>query len=120
MNIPIYISEQTIKRFMAARKYLGYNEIKSKHSRELDEAITSLLNSYFEESGCPADLNGDPIQDSSHRIEFVYNKVDGSVPKWRAVDVIEESDLYIKGYENGEYKCFSKDKIVGGKIIQFS
>lgn len=120
MNIGVYLSEQTLRRFVAAHEFLGNDKLDIS-SRSIDEAITCLLNRYFEESGCPADLNGNPIQDVIDTVEFVYDKAEyGSVPKWRKVEVVAETDKYLEGYENGLFKRFCKSKIVGQRIIKSS
>jgi hypothetical protein len=50
--------------------------------------------------------------------EFVYDKGDGSSPKWRRIGVVESDDEYISGFDledRENYKCFNISKIVGGK-----
>lgn len=52
--------------------------------------------------------------------EFVYPSFKGE-PVWRRIGVLEEDANYIKGndFNNGkQFKCFSKSKIVGNKIIR--
>jgi len=52
-------------------------------------------------------------------VSFVYDKgrSSGEEPKWRTIEVIQETEDYIDGLQNGEFRRFSKCKIVGGKII---
>lgn len=50
--------------------------------------------------------------------EFVYDKGNGSAPKWRRIGLVESDDTYIAGFDlddNKNYKCFNISKIVGGR-----
>ena len=50
-------------------------------------------------------------------VEFVYDKEEyGVKPKWRSVEVVEETDKYIKGIESGVFKTFLKERIIDGRI----
>ncbi len=50
-------------------------------------------------------------------VSFVYDKQDGSKPAWRTIEVTREDSNYIEGLQDGDFRRFSKCKIVGGKII---
>jgi|APCry1669188910_1035180.scaffolds.fasta_scaffold95734_3 hypothetical protein len=60
-------------------------------------------------------------EDKEHKvlrtIEFVYNKGNGDV-RWCKVDVVDESVAFIKGLEDGQFKQFSRGKILDGRIIE--
>jgi hypothetical protein len=60
-------------------------------------------------------------EDKEHKIlrtiEFVYNKGNGDY-SWRKVGVVEESVAFIKGLEEGQFKSFSRGKILDGRIIE--
>jgi hypothetical protein len=50
--------------------------------------------------------------------EFVYKK--DSIVEWRKIDLIEEAEDYITGFDlndGDKFKKFLKNKIVGGKIL---
>ena len=48
-------------------------------------------------------------------VTFVYNK--GGDCKWRTVSVCSESPESICGFEDGQYKKFLTEKIVGGRVL---
>jgi len=108
----INIGDATSRRFLAALEWCGEGH------DNLETAINCLINKYIEDSGLPVDVHGEPIQGVLRTVEFVYDKGGNNAPKWRTVHVTEEEDSYIMGYENGQFKCFSKSKIVGNKIIE--
>ena len=63
------------------------------------------------------------VEDNSEPVflftaDFVYYKNDGSAPTWRCIDVTEETDEYLVGLENDQFKKFLKSRIVEGKIIK--
>jgi hypothetical protein len=114
MKFSVLIPAQNARRFFAALEWVGDG-----HANDLDTEVNRLINKYVEESGVPCDSSGEPIENVINTVEFVYNKGDyGTVPTWRTVHVVEETDKYIKGYENGEFKCFLQSKIVGGKVME--
>ena len=117
MYLNVKIPAKTARRFAAA---LGWtDQIGDSEPLLLDEQVNKLINLFVEESGVPCMTDGEPIDNAYKTVEFVYNKGElGTVPKWRTVHVVEETDKYIKGYEDGEFKCFCRSKIVGGRVIE--
>ena len=63
------------------------------------------------------DLYGN-LDTATETISFVYDKGDGSVPKWRDVGLTKDSGDYIEGYENGTFKRFLKTRIIDGRILK--
>lgn len=59
-----------------------------------------------------------PIEEVIYTAEFVYNSNSSHTTKWRTVEVVKETDSSIEGYEDGSYKKFLKDRIVGGRILR--
>lgn len=51
------------------------------------------------------------------KVQFVYDKGDGSKPTWRTVEVTEENGKYLVGLQDGAYKKFLFERIVGGRIL---
>ena len=50
-------------------------------------------------------------------VEFVYDKEDGTQPKWRKIGVVADGERCIEGFEGGRFKKFLKSRILGGKVI---
>lgn len=114
----IYINTTTQEKLNAALKQLGFAQLQT--AEEFGYQIGVLVDSYFAKSGAPKDSYGNPINiDDLKTVEFAYQK-DGYNEKatWRTVQVAEQDSKYLKGFENGEFKCFLKERIVGGKIIE--
>jgi len=109
----VFVNNLTQRRFFAALKWCGETP-----SNTIQDEVNRLINRYIEESGAPMSVSGEPIEGIVKTVEFVYDKGGIAPPKWRTVYVIEDGKSYIKGYENGQFKCFSKSKIVGGRILE--
>ncbi len=62
-------------------------------------------------------LYPEPATPILRTVTFVYDKLDGSGPSWRTVEVIEETKEYVAGIEDGKFKKFLKKKIFGGRIL---
>ena len=96
---------------------LGHNGVKLSPTTP-DECKAFLgYNSYSQMVEILEDLFPDVVLKT---VTFVYDKQDGGEPAWRELDVTEENNGYICGYDIGDghkFKRFSKSKILGGKII---
>lgn len=111
MKMDFQIDGRVAQHLLVALKWSG------EPIDDIDSAVNFVISKYIEESGLPFTKDGDPIENIVRIVEFVYNKDTWEAPKWRKVFVIEETDKYFKGYENGEFKVFCKSKILGDRVM---